>query len=976
MSTDMSEFGFESTIVSDMLDGGWLAGQSNDYDREYCLDLIQLEAFLSTTQSELLESIDLLTDSPSRRKLLARIQGEITKRGVVDVLRKGISHEKFDIDFFYGAPSEGNETAKALYELNRFTVTRQLHYSRDEGKRSLDLAIFINGLPIATFELKNGITKQTVADAVSQYKRDRNPKEKLFEFGRCLVHFAVDDAEAEMCTKLAGESSWFLPFNQGWNDGAGNPPNPEGLKTEYLWKDVLSPSSLTDIIQHFAQIVEEKDDKTGKKKRTQIFPRFHQLNVVRLLLAKSEADGPGHRYLIQHSAGSGKSKSITWLSYRLAELQVEGKPVFDSIIVVTDRRILDRQLSKEIKQFSQVGSVVGHADRATKLKSLIESGKKIIISTVQKFPFIVEEIGGMENKNFAILIDEAHSSQGGKTASAMSAALSAKSDDAEDDEDLINRLIEGRRLSTNASYFAFTATPKNKTLELFGEPFNDRGEKKFKPTDNYSMKQAIEEKFILDVLKSYTPVQSYYKLIKTIDFDPEFDKNRAQKKLRKYVEGDDHAIKKKAEIMVDHFHEQVMAKRLIGGQARAMIVCNGIERAIQYHHKVEEYLKDRKSKYKSIVAFTGEHEYRGAKVSELSLNGFPGTEIANKIKEDPYRFLIVADKFQTGYDEPLMQTMYVDKTLSGIKAVQTLSRLNRAHPKKHEVFVLDFMNDAQDIESAFSDYYRTTILSEETDPNKLHDLKADLDDADVYSDYEINEFVMGYLEGAERGQLDPILDRCAAVYVRDLDEDEQVQFKGRAKTFVRTYDFLATILTFGNPEWEKLSIFLNFLVGKLPAPKEEDLSRGILQSIDMDSYRVEKQAVMKILLEDEDAEIGPVPTGGAGARPEAELDLLSVILSGFNDQFGDINWSDKDRVIRMITTEIPDRVAADEAYTNARNNNDKQNARLEHDRALKRVMTELLKDDTDLYKHFSDNPSFRKYVSDSVFESTYERSAS
>ena len=968
MSTDMSEFGFESTIVKDMVAGGWIAGQSSHYDREYCLDLVQLEAFLAATQPELLESVNIGEDSPSRRKLLARIQGEVAKRGVLDVLRKGVSHEKFDIEFFYGAPSEGNEKAKSQYEANRFTVTRQLHYSLDETKRSLDLAIFINGLPVATFELKNAITKQTVADAVNQYKRDRNPKEKLFEFGRCMVHFAVDDAEAEMCTKLAGESSWFLPFNQGWDDGAGNPPNPDGLKTEYLWKDVLSPESLTDIIEHFAQIVEEKDDKTGKKKRTQIFPRFHQLSVVRELLSKTAQDGPGHRYLIQHSAGSGKSKSITWLSYRLAELQAEGTHVFDSVIVVTDRRILDRQLSKEIKQFSQVGSVVGHADRATKLKSLIEDGKKIIISTVQKFPYIVEEISGMDGKNFAILIDEAHSSQGGKTASAMSAALSSKGGD---DEDMINQLIEDRQLSTNASYFAFTATPKNKTLEIFGEPFDDAGEKKFKPTHNYSMKQAIEEKFILDVLKSYTPVQSYYKLIKTIEFDPEFDKNRAQKKLRKYVEGNEHAIKMKAEIMVDHFHDEVIAKRLIGGQARAMIICNGIDRAIQYHHKVEAYLKERKSQYKSIVAFTGEHDYEGNRVSELSLNGFPGKDIADKINEDPYRFLVVADKFQTGYDEPLMHTMYVDKTLSGIKAVQTLSRLNRAHPKKHEVFVLDFLNDPQDIESAFSDYYRTTILSQETDPNKLHDLKAALDDADVYSDFEIDEFVEGYLNGVDRGHLDAILDRCAERYVRQLDEDEQVRFKGSAKTFVRTYDFLATILTFGNPGWEKLSIFLNFLIGKLPAPQEEDLSRGILQSIDMDSYRVEKQAMMSIILEDEDAEIGPVPTGGGGSKPEPELDRLSIILSGFNDQFGDIEWSDKDRVMRMITTDIPNRVAADSAYRNARLNNDKQNARLEHDRALGRVMTELLKDDTDLFKHFSDNASFKKWLSESVFETTY-----
>ncbi|MCG8608094.1 type I restriction endonuclease subunit R, partial [bacterium] len=532
--------------------------------------------------------------------------------------------------------------------------------------------------------------------------------------------------------------------------------------------------------------------------------------------------------------------------------------------------------------------------------------------------------------------------------------------------------MESRKLLPNASYFAFTATPKNKTLEIFGDPAPQTdGTVKHRAFHSYSMKQAIQEGFILDVLEHYTPVNSYYKLAKTVEDDPEFDVKKAQKKLRRFVEGHEHAIRLKAEIMADHFHDQVLVQNKIGGEARAMVVTNGIERAIQYFHAIRDYLKERKSRYQAIVAFSGEHEFGGAKVSETLLNGFPPSKIAEKIQEDPYRFLVCADKFQTGYDEPLLHTMYVDKTLSGIKAVQTLSRLNRAHPKKHDVFVLDFMNDADTIQNAFADFYRSTILAEETDPNKLHDLQADLDGAQVYSPEQIDDFVQRYLGGADRDQLDPVLDACVAVYLNELDEDGQVDFKGKAKGFVRTYGFLSSVLPYSNAAWEKRSIFLNFLVSKLPAPREEDLSKGILDAIDMDSYRVEKQAMQKIILPDEDAEIEPVPTASGGQRPEPELDRLSNIIRVFNDYFGDIHWEDADRVRQLITETIPSRVANDTAYKNAQEYSDKQNARIEHDKALLRVMTSLMKDDTELFKQFMDNESFKRWLTDTVFGLTY-----
>ena len=975
--TDTTEKGLEALIVRSLIeDAGYLPGDPADYDREHGVDLPHLLAFLRTTQPETLDKLGIETAGPRRTQFLHRLQGEVARRGVIDLLRRGVRHGPHHIVLFYGAPSPDNLKAVERFEANRFSVTRQLRYSRDETRLALDMAIFINGLPVATFELKNKLTKQTVEDAVQQYKRDRDPKELLFQFGRCMVHFAVDDHEVRFCTHLKGKHSWFLPFNKGYNDGAGNPPNPAGLATDYLWKEILTKGSLTDIIENYAQIVEEKDQKTSRKSRKQIFPRYHQLAVVRKLLEHVQVNGVGKRYLIQHSAGSGKSNSIAWLAHQLVGLEQEDGALFDSVIVVTDRRVLDKQIRDTIRQFAQVSAIVGHAERSGDLKTFLYQGKKIIITTVQKFPFILDEIGSeYRGQRFAILIDEAHSSQGGKATAAMNRVLEADPDYDEDDEtleDQINRIMGGRKMVKNASYFAFTATPKNKTLEIFGEPDpQPDGTIRHSPFHSYTMKQAIEEGFILDVLQNYTPVASYYRLTKKVEDDPLFDVRKAQKKLRRYVESHEHAIRQKAEIMVDHFHEQVIARGKIGGKARAMVITNGIERAIQYFHAFRDYLKERRSPWQAIVAFSGEHEYGGQKVTEASLNGFPSNLIPEKVRTDPYRFLIVADKFQTGYDEPLLHTMYVDKPLSGIKAVQTLSRLNRAHPQKHDTFILDFHNDSETIQRAFEPYYRTTILSDETDPNKLHDLKADLDAYQVYSPEQIDELVERYLKGEDRDRLDPILDACVAVYNTELDEDGQVDFKGKAKAFVRTYGFLASILPYSSAEWEKLSIFLNFLIPKLPAPKEEDLSKGILETIDMESYRVEVQSSLHIGLADEDGGLEPVPAGGGGFKPEPELDQLSNIIQAFNDQFGNIDWKDADKIRKVIAEEIPAKVAADPAYQNAMKHSDKQNARIEHDKALQRVIVELLADHTELFKQFSDNPSFKKWLGDTIFGVTY-----
>lgn len=973
--TNTKESGLEALIVKWLVDhNGYEQGTNADYNREYAVDETRLFRFLQDTQPDALEKLGVFKSDMKKKQFLNRLQGEIAKRGIIDVLRNGVKIYPANLIMFYLTPTENNAKAKEMFEKNIFSVTRQLQYSMDATRLALDFCLFINGLPVITFELKNQLTKQDVDDAVEQYKTDRDPRELLFQFKRCMVHFAVDDARIKFCTKLDGKNSWFLPFDKGYNDGAGNPPNPDGLMTDYLWKDILTKLKLSRIIENYAQVVVEEDPETKKKSVKQIFPRYHQLDCVEKLLADVKENGIGKRYLIQHSAGSGKSNSISWLAHQLIGLEQDGHPMIDSVLVVTDRRILDKQIRDNIKQFMQVANTVAWAEHSGDLRKAIQDGKRIIITTIEKFPYVVPDIGASHKQNrFAVIIDEAHSGQSGRNSAQMNLALSGlASEDEMDNEDKINAMMEGRKLLTNASYFAFTATPKNKTLETFGVPYQDGDDVKHRPFHVYTMKQAIQEGFILDVLKYYTPIASYYKLMKTVQDDPMFDKKRAQKKLRSFVESDSYTIAQKAEMMVEHFHEQVISKGKIGGQARAMVVSSSIPRCIEYYYAINKCLANRHSPYKAIVAFSGEHKYQGQEpaLTSAAMNGFPDAKIPATFKTDPYRLLIVADMFQTGFDEPLLHTMYVDKMLYDIRAVQTLSRLNRCHPQKHDTFVLDFYNKPAMIEEAFSRYYRTTLLSGETDPNKLYDLIATMEDYQVYSESHVEKLVDLYLNGAERDRLDPILDACAAIY-KDLDTEDQIKFKSAAKAFCRTYGFLGAILPYGNADWERLSIFLNLLIPKLPSPRDDDFSEGILDVIDLDSYRLEAQECMSIKLEDADSEVPPVPAGKTGHIVNPEMDLLSIILNDFNDMFGNINWNDADNVRRQIL-EIPDMVAKDERYQNAMKNSDEQNARMESERALQQVIFAIMADNMELFKQFQDNPSFKKWLSDLVFNMTYE----
>ncbi|HFQ7767478.1 TPA: type I restriction endonuclease subunit R [Clostridioides difficile] len=787
---------------------------------------------------------------------------------------------------FYHALDSKRPSSYEEFKLNIFSVTNQLTYSDKNRGLELDLAISVNGFPIMTMELKSraSSTGWTYRDAAEQYKNDRDPKETLLNFKRCIAHFAVDENFITFTTRLDGKNTRFMPFNKGTEvGGSGNPINPTGTMTDYLWKEFLNKEILTSLIRDFAYISVDK----VKKSETLIFPRYHQYRVVTRLVNDVMENGIGRRYLIQHSAGSGKSNSITWLAYHFVEVDYNNQKAFDSVIVVTDRLNLDKQINDNIRNFIDEKSVVGHASSSTDLKNLLVDGKKIIITTVQKFPYLLEKIGtDLKGKNFAIIINEAHSSQSGCAAASLNMAVSGNISNNDDFEieDKLNELIEARKMPENASFFAFTATPKAKTLQMFGSVF-----------DLYSMKQAIEEGFILDVLKNYTHYENYYKIYKTTEDNPDFDKKKAQKKIRNYVEGQEFPIREKAEVMVNHFLNTTVTK--INGKAKAMIITQSILRAIEYYHIVSTLLKNSNTGYEALVAFSGEKEYKGKVVTEASLNGFSDKETPEKFKQDKYKILIVADKYQTGYDEPLLHTMYVDKVLNDVKAVQTLSKLNRSAKYKINTCVIDFANEPEHILEAFQPYYKETKLEGETDPNKLHNLLGMLDGKYVYEEDEVDRLVDLFLKNSPRNFIDSIIDKSVDRY-KILSEEEQVEFKSGVKSFIRTYKFMALILSIGQVEWEKKVIFFEQLIHRLPTSEGKDLSEGILGSVDLESYRLEKKNTMDIILEDED---GTVERLGIGAcrKDEVELDSLENIVSTFNDIFGNIEWQDKDNVARQ-----------------------------------------------------------------------------
>lgn len=1005
---DTSETGLEKIIVDWLRDhNGYEQETPHAYNKDFALVDKWVERFVTETQPEKVNQSMCFASPSERFKFFTRLSDALTKRGVTDVLRKGYKFNGSTFDLYYPLPSELNPSAKVAYEHNIFGVIRQVMYSK-VNTNEIDFVVFINGLPLATFELKNNYTGQTYENAIAQYRTDRDPKELLLQKKRCAVHFAVDDCQVWMCTALAGKDSWFLPFNCGVNGGAGNPVIEGDTMTSYLWKDVLTKPTLSNIIENFAQVISSEDKKTHKMKETVIWPRYHQLDAVRTLLNVTKMSPIGRRFLVQHSAGSGKSNSITWLAYQLVTLlQPNQESFFDSIIVVTDRVNLDKQIRDNINAFQRLSNLVGWADKSGTLRELLTGGKKIIISTIFKFSFILDEIGSsLKDKRFAIIIDEAHSSQNGSLSANLATGISGNAEpradvtesleiqdsldspenlgmvaeepaqygEPEDIEDKIHRIIKGRKMAKNANYYAFTATPKNKTLEMFGDkveriPSTGSGQATdplYIPFHEYTMKQAIEEGFILDVLKNYTPYSSYYRVLKAVEDDPEYDKKKALGKIRSYVERQPETIEKKAEIIVEHFLKKVYMK--IGGKARAMVITSSIERAIEFYKVITKMLEERNSPYKAIVAFT-DKVINGKVVTEAELNGFPSAEIEQRVEQEPYRFLVVADKFQTGYDQPLLHTMYVDKQISDLKAVQTLSRLNRCHPKKQDTFVLDFANDPEMIRQSFQKYYKTTILEGESDVNKLNDLTETIEAFNFYTQDDVDQVATLKLMGTDedRPKIDSIIDAVVVRFKMELNEDEQIKCKSAIKNFNRCYPYFSAIMPYESPEWEKQYVFYSLLVKKLPKLKIDDYTDGLLDDIDFDKYRIVKEEERAIVLENEDTNVKPIPVGTGGGKPQPEMDALSSIVKDFNDTYGNIEWKNRDEVQRQIE-ELPARIATSVDFANAVRNGDKQVAQITFNDDIINIVAGMLEEKTEFVQTYFANQDFQNFVNARVFQ--------
>jgi type I restriction enzyme R subunit len=895
------ERAFETAIEEHLLAHGWLKGNLDQFERDLALDRVHALRFISETQPEVWAELVKQHGAGVEKAVIEWLAKALDTQGTLHTLRYGFKFYGKLLRLAFFPPTHGlNPDLVAKAEKNRLVVTRQVKF--DSGsEKSVDMLLSLNGLPIATVELKNPLTAQNVQHAIEQYKNDRDPKLPLFKFQkRALVHFAVDPDVAYMATKLNGKGTFFLPFNKGNESGAGNPPVSSGYKTSYLWEEVWARASFLDILGRFMHVATETKQVAGKKVVTEtvIFPRYHQLDAVRKLEAAASAEGPGKNYLIQHSAGSGKSNSIAWLAYRLAELHKDDQRVFHSVVVVTDRRVLDQQLQDTIHQFEHKLGVVQKIDEnSAQLADALKTGTPIIVTTLQKFPFVTAKVGELPNRAYAVIVDEAHSSQGGESAAKMkqilrerdlAAAAEADAEPEEDSEDLLRKVMESRGPQPNLSFFAFTATPKAKTLEVFGRK---DGEGKPRPFHLYSMRQAIEEGFILDVLANYTTYKTYWKLLKKTADDPNVPKRETAAQLARFVSLHPHNIAQKTEVIVEHFRSRV--KHKIGGKAKAMVVTSSRLAAVRYRLAFKKYIEEKG--YKDIgvlVAFSGEvvdEDIPGEKFTEPGMNnGIRETELRDKFASDDFHILLVANKYQTGFDQPFLHTMYVDKRLSGVQAVQTLSRLNRTAPGKTDTFVLDFVNDEEDIRWSFQPYYEQTTVAETADPQHLYELQHHLEAAQVYTQSEVDAFCkVFYAPRAKQTTADnaqmyrhlaPAVDRFAA-----LEPDAQEDFRVALGAYVKLYSFLSQILPFTDSDLEKLYSFGRYLQLRLPRDKEP-------LKLDAETvlayYRLDLVHDGSIpLMAGEGGEVaGPVSAGVKWAKPEQVK--LSEVIQVLNDRFG------------------------------------------------------------------------------------------
>jgi type I restriction enzyme R subunit len=968
--------------------GGYVRRTSADYDEDLCLDPEMAVTFVQATQPRQWAKLKRQYGEQARSKFLSRLSREIDRRGTLDVLRNGIKDRGAKIELVYFCPpTELNPDLQTKYQANFFTIVRQLAYSvKDQDKpqkyrKRLDMALFLNGLPLFTVELKNPLTGQGHKQAKRQYKTTRSdPQEPLMAFRRCLAHFAVDPDQVWFTTCLAGDETEFFPLNQGRGTGAGNPiPPPEQFATAYLWEEIWAKDSLLNLLEYFIHEVEEEDDeghKTGE--RHLIFPRYHQLQTVRRLVADVRDKGPGERYLIQHSAGSGKSFTIAWLAHQLTALHdAQDEAIFDTIVVITDRRVLDRQLQQHVRQFEQVRGLVKNIKGTSQdLKDALEKGKRIVVTTLQKFPYISDEIASLPGHDFAVIIDEAHSSQSGEMRKHLKSVLAAdslevaeaeESGEGEDWEDRIVREMETRGRLPNVSTFAFTATPKRRTLELFGTPQPDGT---FKPFSLYSMRQAIEEGFIMDVLQNYTTYKAYWSLLKKAADDPRYDRRGATKVLKRHVSLHEHAIDQKVATIVEHFHASVAHQ--IKGQAKAMILTRSRLHAVRYRLALDRYLRQQGYPYKALVAFSGtvKDPLDDEKYTEAGMNGVRQSRTADVFEQRPYRFLVVANKFQTGFDQPLLAAMYVDKKLGGVRAVQSLSRLNRTHPDKKKTQILDFANDAEAIQEAFEPYYETTLLTEATDPNLLYDLQQQLDDFHFYTEEEIDRLAKAWF--SVRGTADEPYHQHAQIHnalqpavdrYREASEDEQEAFRGKLRDYVRLYAFLSQIITFTDAELEKFYLFGRFLLRRLPW-EGADLPYDIVSDVDLETYQLRQTHGGQIDLGPGPGELPPQREEGQRKPSDEELLTLSEIVELMNDRFG-VNIPAKEG--ERFMADLQQRLEEDAGLAASVEVNMPEDARLTFEHTISDYIQDMVDVNFKLYKLLNEDPDFADFFQGVMF---------
>lgn len=978
MPVDHTEKGFEQVIENHLLSNGYAKGDPLNFSREHAIDPSVLIQFLKTSQPKAWAKIEGYYGPNASKEVLKNVSRECKERGILDVIRHGSSDHGVKLRFAYFKPASGlNEETIRLYQTNILTVTRQVKYST-KNENSVDMLLSLNGFPIATVELKHHLTGQTVENAIQQYKSDRDPKELLFSFKRrALVHFAVDPDQVYMTTKLEGKKTVFLPFNKGNNGGAGNPINDGNYKTAYLWEEVWEKDSWLEIVARFVHLQKKEEKIDGKKvvKESIIFPRYHQLMAVRELLVASATFGAGKDYLIQHSAGSGKTNSISWLVHRLANLHdASDKPVYDSVVVITDRKVLDQQLQSSIYQFEHQKGVVHCIDKnSAQLAEALQHGCKIIITTLQKFPFIIEKVGELPNRKYAAIVDEAHSSQTGTAAAKMKCILGSDivldDDGYEGIEQLIMQSARSRAKQSNLSFFAFTATPKAKTLEMFGQPGVDGTPE---PFHLYSMRQAIEEGFILDVLKNYTTYQMFYNLEKAIVDDPELNKKKAVRAIARWVNLHPYNIAQKTEIIIEHFRQHIMGK--LEGKAKAMVVSGSRKSAVRYKVAFDKYIKEKGySDIKTLVAFSGSVNDNGIEYTEPKMNHFKNEEeLPEKFDSSEYQVLIVAEKYQTGFDQPLLVAMYVDKKLKGLQAVQTLSRLNRYYPGK-ETFILDFVNTADEIRDAFKPFYQQTEIEMTTDPNLLYTGKNLLDGFHVFTWEEIDLFADVFFKPlkdqkeSDKGKMHSILDLGVQRF-KELDEEQQEEFRHALYGYLRLYSFLSQIINFQDIELEKLYAYGKYLLSKLPR-RDTGEKVVINNEVELERYRIDKTFKGNLALQADETEKLKVQTSiGLGGNDDEKVPL-SHIVNQLNERFGaDLHPEDRVYFEQIVVDLSADKKLGEQALAN-----DIDQFRYGFEKKITETLIDRMERNEKISGMFLNSPEMRNYISDEIMKEVYWR---